>query len=240
MNDLRILVIDNDPKTIRLLNALLSSAGYGVFIHKQVEGALNTIISEMPDLVLIHKFMADLELSQFIPKVRSIVNIPVILLSNDAGIENILSCFNAGADDFLQIPFRNKELLARIHALLKRYKRSDDEQEITSIECGDILVDVKKYRIMINENEIYVTPKEFNLIYELAVNADKVLTHEHLLTEVWGSSFRNETDYLRSFIHSIRKKLEPDPANPRIIITVYGVGYTMVSCVKEENRTHAE
>jgi two-component system KDP operon response regulator KdpE len=240
MSDLRILVIDNDPKNIRLLDALLSSAGYAVLIQKKVADAINTILSGMPDLVIIHKLIANPGLPQFISNVRKIVNIPVIVLSNDASIANILSCFNAGADDFLQIPFRNKELLVRILALLKRYRRTGDEQEISSIECGELLVDVKKYRILINGTEVYVTPKEFNLIYELAKNADKVLTHEYLLKEVWGNSFQNETDYLRSFIHSIRKKLEPDPANPRIIITVYGVGYVMVSSTKEENKTHVE
>jgi two-component system KDP operon response regulator KdpE len=147
---------------------------------------------------------------------------------------DMLHGFDVGADDYITKPFSSKELLARIRAVLKRTRGGEAPTAASDIVCGDVRIDLARRRVTIAEREINLTPTEYNLLYELAVHQNQVLLHEHLLTKVWGAEYRDDLDYLRSYIHYLRKKLETDPANPKIILSSPGVGYMLVSSDGEQ------
>ena len=139
----------------------------------------------------------------------------------------MLEGFDAGADDYITKPFSSKVLLARIHAVLNRVRSAIPALTVAQIECGDLCIDISRRYVTVAGNEVYLTATEYNLLYQLATHLDQVLLHEHLLTEVWGPEYRKDVDYLRSYIHHLRKKLERDPANPEMILNIQGVGYML-------------
>jgi two-component system KDP operon response regulator KdpE len=162
-------------------------------------------------------------------RLREFTDVPIIMLTARVREPDMLHGFDVGADDYITKPFSSKELLARVQAVLKRSHRSEAQAATTEILCGDIRIDLARRRVMIDEREISLTPTEYKLLHELASHADQVLLHEQLLTKVWGPEYRDDLDYLRSYIHYLRKKLEVDPANPKLILSTPGVGYMLVS-----------
>jgi two-component system KDP operon response regulator KdpE len=141
---------------------------------------------------------------------------------------DMLRGFEVGADDYITKPFSSKELLARVRAVLKRMKQESAPGE-TEIVCGELKVNLASRRVTIGDREVHLTTTEYNLLHELAMHRDQVLLHDQLLTAVWGSEYRDDIDYLRSYIRYLRQKIEPVPTDPRWIRTVPGVGYMLVS-----------
>jgi two-component system KDP operon response regulator KdpE len=150
---------------------------------------------------------------------------------------DILRGFEAGADDYITKPFSSKVLLARIHAVLKRRQAELPPSSPVQIECGDLFIDLARRQVKIAGREIYLTPTEYSLLYELASHPNQVMLHEQLLTKVWGEEYRSDVDYLRSYIHYLRKKLETDPANPCLIVSSPGIGYMLSVPHQEANET---
>jgi two-component system KDP operon response regulator KdpE len=160
-------------------------------------------------------------------RIREFSHIPIIMLTAKVRESDMLRGFDAGVDDYVKKPFSSKELVARVRAVLKRSQTTARTQTETEIICGDIRIDLPRHRVTIADQDVHLTPTEYKLLHELAKNSNRTMLHEQLLSAVWGPEYRSDFDYLRSYIHLLRRKLEPDPANPKYIIRVPGVGYML-------------
>jgi two-component system KDP operon response regulator KdpE len=225
----RILVVDDDPRLTRLVREVLTAAGYGVLTSTSGEQAIETLAVEQPDLVVLDIMLKDVDGYDVCRRVREFSDIPVIMLTAKVTETDMLAGFDAGADDYVTKPFSSKELLARVSAVLKRSQKTTRQPGETRIVCGDLTIDLARRRVSIGGTEVYLTATEYNLLYQLATHFNQVLLHEQLLTEVWGPEFRGDVEYLRSYVHYLRKKLERDPANPEMIVNIQGVGYMLTS-----------
>ena len=160
-------------------------------------------------------------------RVREFSDLPIVALSPSAESADILRAFDAGVDDYITRPFDPKILLARLRAVLKRSRGVIAVP--VEIVCEPLVIDQAARRVTIDGTEVYLTETEYNLLLELARHRNQVLLHEQLLVAVWGANFRTEIDYLRSYIHILRRKLEANPAQPRLILSRPGVGYMLVT-----------
>lgn len=228
MESARILIVDDEPKHVRLVREILAAVGYTVLTSSSGDKAITTLILEEPDLVILDiLLLGALDGYQLAERIRELTDVPIIILSARNRQADILRGFEVGADDFLTKPFSAQELLARINAILSRTMQKKINSDQSMITCGDLKMDLLSRRVSINEHEVYLTPKEFKLLKTLARHPNRVLLHENLLEEVWGVDYREDQEYLRTYIHYLRRKLEPDPTNPQLIIRVPGVGYQL-------------
>ncbi len=225
----RILVVDDEPKLIRLVHEILLATGFDVLAASSGDQAVQMVALEQPDLVIMDiVLLGGQDGYQATRNIREFSDVPIIMLTIRSKEVDLLRGFEAGADDYLTKPFSSKELLARIRAVLKRTQRDGGNSLGTEIICGDLRIDHLRRAVTIKEREIHLTPTEYNVLNELARHCDQVLMHEQILTAVWGPEYVNDVDYLRSYIHCLRKKLEPDPANPKLILSNPGIGYMLV------------
>jgi two-component system KDP operon response regulator KdpE len=230
---LRILVVDDDPRLVRLVREVLSAAGYQVITQLDGEEAIGVIAIEQPNLVLLDILLEGQDGYQICKRVREFSDVPIIMLTARVTEADMLAGFDAGADDYITKPFSSKELIARVRAVLNRAWKSVMPITCSEIECGDISIDLSRRCVKVADVEVYLTATEYNLLYQLASNHDHVMLHEQLLTEVWGPEYRDDVDYLRSYIHYLRKKLERDPSRPKMIINIQGVGYMLTTSYEE-------
>jgi DNA-binding response OmpR family regulator len=225
----RILIVDDEPKLIYLVREILTATGFEVLLTCSGEHAVEMVAVEQPDLVLLDIVLpGPLDGYEIAHRIREFSNIPIIMLTARVRESEMLHGFEVGADDYITKPFSSKELLARIRAVLKR-ARAEPGQSIEEIVCGCLVIDLARRRVSLEGREIHLTPTEFNLLHELATHPNKVLLHEHLLSAVWGSEYRDDLDYLRSYIRYLRQKIETDPSNPKIILRCPGVGYMLAA-----------
>jgi len=224
----KVLIADHESKSIYLLRQILNSAGYEVVSTNRTERALQLATEEHPALVVCESALLDgSDEYALVRRLREYSDIPMIILSSRDGIEDILHGFEAGADDFLAKPYDARILLARVKALLNRCKNSPSTPEI--IHCGNLTINQGSRQVSMNDVPVYLTETEYNLLLELAKHADQVMLHEQLLRTVWGPEYRHELDYLRSYVHILRKKLETTPSKPSLIVSLSGIGYKLVS-----------
>ena len=224
----RILVVDDEPRVINLVREVLGATGFEVITAFNGERGVELAALEQPDLVLLDIILPGaLDGYQVARRLREFSDVPIIMLTAKVLEVNLLRGFEVGADDYITKPFSSKELLARIHALLRRSQKRKSRDGTGEIVCGDLRIDLARRLVSVGEREIYLTPTEYSLLHELAVHPNQVLFHDHLLTAVWGAEYRNDVDYLRSYIHFLRKKIEVDPANPKVIQSSRGVGYML-------------
>jgi two-component system KDP operon response regulator KdpE len=229
----RILIVDDDPRLIRLVREILMAGGYQVITHLDGEEAIGVIALEQPNLVLLDIVLEGQDGYQICRRVREFSDVPIIMLTARVTETDLLAGFDAGADDYITKPFSSKELLARVRAVLNRAQKSAASSTVAEIKCGDLSIDLSRRCVKVAEVEVYLTATEYNLLYQLATNHDHVMLHEQLLTEVWGAEYRDDVDYLRSYIHYLRKKLERDPSHPKMIINIQGVGYMLSTSCEE-------
>lgn len=223
----RILIVDDEPKLVRLVCEVLTATGYEVLSSSSSTQAIETVAIEQPDLVLLDIILlGDKDGYETARRIREFSHVPIIMLTAKVREADMLHGFEVGVDDYITKPFSSKELLARIRAVLKR-SQAVPVQAMTKITCGELIIDLPRHRVTISDQDIHLTPTEYKLLHELAIHKNQVMLHEQLLTAVWGSEYRNDFDYLRSYIHLLRRKIEPDPANPRMILRVPGVGYML-------------
>jgi len=225
----RILVVDDDPRLIRLVREVLTAAGYAVVSRAAGDQAVQAAAVEQPDLILLDIVMKEFDGYQVCRRVREFSDVPIVMLTARVSEADLLAAFEAGADDYITKPFSSKELLARVRAVLKRSRPGPSPTGEARLVCGDVTIDLARHRVTAGERQVYLTATEYSLLVQLASHRDQVLLHDQLLTEVWGPQYRDDVDYLRSYIHHLRKKLECDPANPKLIVTVQGVGYMLAS-----------
>lgn len=230
-----VLVVDDEPKLVRLVREVLTATGYRVVSAAKGKQAIELVATEQPDLLLLDIVLADeTDGYEVARSVREFSDLPIVMLTAKARESEVLRGFEAGADDYLTKPFSSKELLARVRAVLNRARSGVGEEIAAEIHCGELIIDLARHRVVREGAEVHLTRTEFSLLRELARQRNRVLTHEELLSAVWGDEYRDDLDYLRAYIRYLRKKLEPNPAEPRSITTVQGVGY-MLECPNQES-----
>jgi len=219
-----ILVVDDEPQITRVLKTTLSSQGYGVRTASDGDEAIQMMRDWAPDLVITDLRMPNLGGLELCRQLRAKSRIPIIVLSVKGEERIKVEALDAGADDYVTKPFGVRELLARVRAALRR-AAAPAEPESPLIEAGDFRIDIATRSVRVRDREVHLTPKEFDLLIYLARHAGKVLTHRNLLAAVWGGNSVEQPEYLRVFVGHLRKKLEPDEATPRYILTEPWVGY---------------
>jgi two-component system KDP operon response regulator KdpE len=234
MKNCRILIVDDEPKLVHLVREILLATGYEVMAASSGEQAIEMVALEQPDLVLLDiVLLGSMDGYETARRMREFSNAPIIMLTARVREAEKLKGFDSGVDDYITKPFSSKELLARIRAVLKRCQGAAPAQAETQIVCGDLHIDLLRREVAVGDRQVHLTPTEYNLLLEMALHHNQVLLHEQLLSAVWGPEYRNDVDYLRAYIHYLRKKLEPDPANPKLILSRPGVGY-MLSFQEQE------
>lgn len=222
MNNAEILVIDDEPQIRKLLQINLESNDYKVVQASTGKEGLILSANHPPDLILLDIGLPDKSGHEILKELREWYNKPIIILSVQDNENDIVSALDDGATDYLTKPFRTGELLARIRSAIRRSQNTENN---STIICGDIEVDLIARIVKRKEEIIKLTSTEYNLLALFAKNEGKVLTHQYILKEIWGYSYQTETQYLRVFVGTLRKKLEENPNNPQHIITESGVGY---------------
>lgn len=219
-----ILVIDDEPPILRLLRTTLKAHEYDVAEAATGEDGLVAAASRPPDLIVLDMNLPDVNGIEVLKRLREWYERPVMVLSVVNDEETIVKALDAGADDYLTKPFSVPELLARLRVCF-RHNRKDAAEPI--FKSGPLTVDFTSREVFLNEGQVHLTSTEFNLLRLFIQNAGKVLTHRHILREVWGPGATRDVQYLRVYVGHLRQKLEPDQNRPRFIITEPGVGYRL-------------
>jgi two-component system, OmpR family, KDP operon response regulator KdpE len=221
----RVLVVDDEPQIVRGLRVVLRNAGFQVDSAGTKEEALDALSHRPPDAVLLDLVLPDGSGVDVCRAVREWSHVPIVVVSAVGDEREKVRALDAGADDYVTKPFGSQELTARLRAVLRRVS---DTGTAPAIEVGDLVIDLADRRVRRGEDNIHLTPIEFDVLRVLALNRGRLVTHRQLLQEVWGPSYSDETHYLRVHVAHIRRKLELDPSRPRYLITEPGVGYRLV------------
>jgi two-component system KDP operon response regulator KdpE len=225
MKKTRILIVDDELNIVKFLRANLEAKNYVVLAAMDGAEALQTFEMELPDLVILDIMMPKIDGFEVCRRLREWSQIPIIMLSARGDESDKVKCLDLGADDYITKPFGKGELIARVKAVLRRTEAATSTPTQPSFTSGDLQINFAQRRVTVSGKEVKLTPTEFTLLQEFALNAGKVLTHTYLLNKVWGLEYREEREYLHVFVRRLRAKLEPDPTNPKYIMTVSGVGY---------------
>ncbi|HEY9165829.1 MAG TPA: response regulator [Candidatus Kryptonia bacterium] len=219
-----ILVIDDEVQIRRLLQLTLESNGYDVRECAKASEGLAKTASERPELVILDLGLPDMDGLEVLKKIREWSEVPVLVLSVRSSENDIISCLDAGADDYLVKPFRTGELLARVRTAV-RHRQGDEYKSVFSV--ADLQVDLSSRIVKKKDQILKLTPTEYSLLALFVRNAGRVLTHKYILEQVWGPNLSDETQYSRVYVGQLRKKIESNPADPKIIITESGIGYRL-------------
>ncbi|MBA7594487.1 Transcriptional regulatory protein KdpE [subsurface metagenome] len=224
----KILVVDDDAALVRLFDQILTEKGYEVLKASNGQEALRLFFAHKPDLVLLDIVMPEMDGWQTCSRIRDLSDAPIIMLTGQQKDEDdIVRGLDYGADDYLLKPVGGKELLARVRAILRRAELPpalDVEKRVTFSD-DYLAADIAERKVMVNGKRVKLTPIEFRLLALLVENAGRILTHQQLLEKVWGWEYADDLDYVRIYISHLRRKIEPEPAKPRYILTEPGVGY---------------
>ncbi len=220
-----VLVVDDEPPIRRFLRTSLAAAGYRIVEAENAAGAIRSLAAEKPDLVILDLGLPDRSGLDLIGEIRKTSAVPILVLSARHDERAKVAALDLGADDYLAKPFGMAELMARLRAALRHAFQA--QGELPAFVSGDLSVDLVRRHVSRGGREVKLSPKEFDLLRHLVMHAGKVLTHRHLLREVWGPAQAEEVQYLRVFIRGLRQKLEPDPTRPTHILTELGVGYRL-------------
>jgi two-component system KDP operon response regulator KdpE len=220
-----ILVVDDEPQIRRFLRVGLESHGYAVREAPSAEAALRLAATQPPELVLLDLGLPDREGFDVLSALREWSRVPVFVLTVRSSEREKVRAFELGADDYVVKPFGMAELIARIKAALRR--RLQDEAPQPVFRVGGLEVDRAHRIVRVEGAEVRLSPKQYRLLQLLVSHAGKVVTHRQLLSEVWGAAHRDEIQYLRVFVRKLRRRIEPDPARPRYLLTELGVGYRL-------------
>ncbi len=225
----RVLIVDDDLAIIKFVRANLKAEDYETLTAMDGAEAIKTIERELPDLMILDIMLPKMDGFEVCRQLREWSQMPIIMLSARGDEEDKVKCLNLGADDYVTKPFGVGELIARVRAVFRRTEVAGSISTQPSFTSGELEINFVERRVTAAGKEVKLTPTEYNLLQELVLNAGKVLTHTHLLNKVWGLEYSEERQYLHVFIRRLRKELEPDPENPRYIISVPGVGYQFKS-----------
>jgi two-component system KDP operon response regulator KdpE len=235
-----ILVVDDEARMVRFIRLNLEHDGFQVISAYNGREALEQVRSALPNLVLLDVMMPDLDGFEVLQRIREQSTIPVIMLTAKGEEDDRVRGLELGADDYITKPFSPRELVSRVRAVLRR---TETESSVTAdiIEIDDRLkLDFNRREIWVDGELVQLRPTEYRLLYHLVQNAGWVITHEQLLTKVWGYEYRDEPHYVRLYINYLRKKLEEDPSNPKYILTERGVGYRFIDYKRDRPQTTAQ
>lgn len=222
---LRILVIDDEPQIRKLLNVSLQAHGYQLSAAANGQEGIQQAAAFKPDLAIVDLGLPDMDGKAVIQQIRDWSAMPIIILTARDQEQEKIAALDAGADDYITKPFGIGELMARMRVCLRRIATGDSEP---ILRCGGLAVDLLQRRVTVDDREIKLTPTEYELIKFMMQHAGRVLTHKQLLKAGWGSSYEEDTHYIRIYIGQLRRKIEQDPAQPRYIITESGIGYRLM------------
>jgi two-component system KDP operon response regulator KdpE len=229
-----ILVVDDESRMVRFVRMNLELEGYLVAEAGTGMEALEKVRDELPDLVLLDVMMPEMDGFETLERLREISTVPVIMLTVKGDEEDRIHGLELGADDYVAKPFSPRELASRIRAVLRRTEMPTPIAK-TAIRIDDKLsVDFRQREVIVDGEPVRLRPTEYRLLYHLVNNAGWIMTHEMLLSKVWGYEYRDETGLLRLYITYLRKKIEPIPSDPRYIFTERGVGYRFVDFRRQQ------
>ena len=233
----KILIIEDDPGISNFIKTTVSAAGYDAIVAGNGTIALQMISSHCPDCILLDLGLPDMDGGEIIRSVRSWTQTPIIVISARSMEEDKASALDDGADDYVTKPFGTVELLARIRTALRHTRTTAESDEIGlsgTYHVGDLEIDYKKMRVLLDGNDVHLTPNEFRIVALLGKHAGRVMTYKSMLRELWGPGVSLDNKILRVHMANIRRKIEPNPNEPKYIYTEVGVGYRMAE--NEEDR----
>jgi two-component system KDP operon response regulator KdpE len=219
-----VLVVEDEAPMRRFLRATLEAHAYRVFEAATAREGIDAAATRAPDLVLLDLGLPDQDGLEVTRRLRQWSSTPILVLSARGREEDKVAVLDAGADDYLTKPFGAGELLARIRVALRRVEKG---QETPVFEAGALRVDAARRQVLVDGREVHLTPLEYKLLSILVRDAGKVVTHRQLLREAWGPGSAEQTHYVRVYMAQLRRKLEADPARPRVLLTEPGVGYRL-------------
>ena len=222
-----VLVVEDEPQMRRFLRTALEAQGLRVADAETAKAALVAATTCNPEVILLDLGLPDGEGVEVARRVREWSRVPIIVISARGREADKVAVLDAGADDYLTKPFGVNELLARIRVALRHSAQAASPQGEQVLEVGPLRLDLGRREVTVGGSEVHLTPLEYRLLALLARNAGKVLTHRQILKEVWGPPYASETQYLRVFMAQLRRKIEADPARPKLLLTEPGVGYRM-------------
>ena len=233
MADSKVLLVDDDNQILSFVSRQLRAQGYRVELARNGQEGLDHALEFVPDLVILDLFMPVMDGVETLRQLREWSKVPVIVLSARDEEQRKVEALDLGADDYLTKPFSVAELLARVRAALRRNQQNEQPLlQDAELHLGDdVEIDLRRRQVKRAGREIALTKTEYELLHCLASNAGKVVTHRQLLQEVWGPEYGEETEYLRTFIKQLRRKLEVDPSRPRLVVTQPGLGYRLAASV---------
>jgi two-component system KDP operon response regulator KdpE len=227
----KVLVVDDEPALLRAVGAALRARGYDVHTATTGQEAIDATALESPELIILDLGLPDIDGIEVSRRIRQWSDVPIVVLSADGAEDRKVQALDEGADDYVTKPFSTAELLARLRVALRHRARHAPADEAV-LEVGDLSVDQARHEVRVAGHRVDLTPKEFGFLALLARWPGRVLTHRTILQEVWGPEYGSESQYLRVYASQIRKKLDDDPARPRLI-TEPGVGYRLVDPAEE-------
>jgi len=225
MIDHKILLIDDDTDLLHLASLLFKKAGAQIFTaHDGLEG-ISKLFTCNPDLIILDVMMPGTNGFEVCQRIRQVSNAPIIMLTALNDEQDMLRGLESGADDFLTKPFNPDVLLARAKAVLRRSAKGNAQSTNFQFNNGHLSIDIERRHVLVDETRVKLTPIEFRLLVYLARNAGKVLTFNHILSNVWGDEYRGSVDYVHVYVSHLRNKIEENAKDPRYVLTVHGVGY---------------
>ncbi|HEY7063369.1 MAG TPA: response regulator transcription factor [Chloroflexota bacterium] len=223
--DATILVVDDEPRYVRWITVNLRASGYRVLTAADGQTALDLTAGERPDLVLLDVGLPVLNGLEVCRRIREFSTVPIVMLTAKAAEADKVAGLDAGADDYLPKPFGPPELMARVRAVLRRARYAESPTAEPVFQHGDLAIDFARHAVSRGGEPVDLTPTEYKLLVQLARHAGRVLVPEELLTAVWGPEYRDETQHVRLYVSRLRRKIEPDPEQPRYVLTKPGIGY---------------
>lgn len=224
-----VLIVDDDPKIRRLVAAHMKQAGFEIFLAGNGQEAIDQASLRQPDAIILDIAMPGMNGLDALTRLREWYTDPILILSATDQEREKVRALDLGADDYMTKPFGTDELAARVRAAIRRVERLTTTTDASGsvVDAQDFQIDLAARLVFKDGEEVRLTRTEYDLLRALAVDVGKVLTHRQLLQSVWGPEYGEETEYLRTFIKQIRRKLEPDPSRPKHILTEPGVGYRL-------------
>jgi two-component system KDP operon response regulator KdpE len=229
MTKTKLLVVDDEAAILRAVSTGLRVRGYEVLTAQSGEAGLASAAYDAPDLIILDLGLPDLDGVEVCRRIRSWTDTPILVLSAHGSEDRKVEALDEGADDFITKPFGMAELEARLRVALRHRARATSGSADPLITLGELVIDLAARSVSLRGEPVTLTPREYALLAFLARHAGKVLTHRMLLEAVWGPDHREETHYLRVYANHLRRKIEDDPARPRILLTSPGVGYQLVA-----------
>ncbi len=224
---IKILVVEDDAQIRNFICYSLHTEGYEYLTAQNGKSAMNTLVSEQIDLMLLDLGLPDIDGIEIIQKVREWSEVPIIIVSARDQDKEKAHALDLGADDYLTKPFSATELLARIRVALRHLYRQSGNKMQSVFSIGELSINLEKHTVTLGENDIHTTPMEYSLLSLLFKNQGKVLTTATILREIYGAGYGNDTQALRALMAGLRRKIEISPAKPRYIMTEIGVGYRL-------------